>query len=57
MEYIGNHNINPKRKLELCEITNNKLREISSHTYEEFDDLHILAISEMTKVHNVFHMF
>ena len=56
MEYIGNHNINPKRKLELCEITNNKLREISSHTYEEFDDLHILAISEMTKVHNVFHM-
>ena len=54
MKYIQNHNMNPKRKLELRETANKKIREICSHTYEEFDDLHILAISEMTHVENGF---
>ena len=40
MKYIQNHNMNPKRKLELRETANKKIGEICSHTYEEFDDLH-----------------
>ena len=54
MKYIQNHNMNPKRKLELRETANKKIGEICSHTYEEFDDLHILAISEMTHVESGF---
>ena len=55
IKYIQNHNMNPKRKLELRETANKKIGEICSHTYEEFDDLHILAISEMTHVKSGFH--
>lgn len=54
MKYIQNHNINPIRKLELRETANKKIGEICSHTYEEFDDLHILAISDMTHVESGF---